>query len=170
MFKTKSKKGMKPSPSVAIYETKYKSSIFTPDEVGEFAAVFHQFDKDGDNEISKDDLAKILADLGAAPNNEDIDKMMEMLNVDKNGYINFGEFLKLLEQTKFSTDEQLMQTFKYFDKDHNGFIDDEELIDLMATVGVKLNKTEAQNMIKQIDTNGNGLIDFDEFKNMMQYK
>lgn len=65
---------------------------------------------------------------------------------------------------------ELREIFNLVDKDGGGSISNEELKDLMDTVGIKLSQVEVDNMIKEIDQDSNGEVDFDEFVAVMSRK
>jgi len=63
--------------------------------------------------------------------------------------------------------DKLMQAFNMFDKDKSGRIDANELRD---AIGGELNATDMavwSQMVNEVDVNGDGQIDFDEFLKMM---
>jgi Ca2+-binding EF-hand superfamily protein len=57
--------------------------------------------------------------------------------------------------------------FEDFDKDSSGSIDAKEIITSMRGLGLDLDLKDAQEMIKQFDTDGNGVISKPEFKKLM---
>ncbi|MBR8834911.1 MAG: EF-hand domain-containing protein [Stigonema ocellatum SAG 48.90 = DSM 106950] len=77
-----------------------------------------------------------------------------------------------LEKTAI-TDEQvekLWEAFKVFDEDGNGGISTEELGQVMRSVGQSPNDTELRDLIKEVDVDLSGTIDFEEFKALMVSK
>ena len=72
-------------------------------------------------------------------------------------------------QSNFSPEElrDHRELFESFDTDGSGEIDAEELQQLCGTLGNKLSLAEAEEMIADIDVDGNGLVDFNEFLSMM---
>ena len=71
------------------------------------------------------------------------------------------------------TEEQtaeFREAFALFDKDGDGTISTKELGTVMNSLGQKPTAAELEVMIKEIDTDGNGEIDFDEFLAMMSKK
>ncbi|KAL2507368.1 Calmodulin-7 [Forsythia ovata] len=59
------------------------------------------------------------------------------------------------------------KAFSLFDMDGDGCITIEELGFMMSSLGLKPTEAELQLMIKQVDADGNGKIDFLEFLNLM---
>ena len=62
------------------------------------------------------------------------------------------------------------EAFKVFDSDGNGFINAVELRQVMLNLGEKLTEEEVEMMIKEADTNGDGLVNYEEFISMMNAK
>ncbi len=66
--------------------------------------------------------------------------------------------------------QEFREVFNLVDTDRGGSISSEELGRLMETLGIKTSKEELELMISEIDENGNGDIDFDEFVMVMSRK
>ena len=60
------------------------------------------------------------------------------------------------------------EAFDMFDKDGSGTIDVGEIVKIMKNFGYPINKSEAQRMISEIDDNGDGELDFEEFVTLME--
>lgn len=60
--------------------------------------------------------------------------------------------------------------FELFDRDRDGTITTKELGTVMKNLGQNLSETELEEMIKQVDLDGNGTIDFKEFLGLMVRK
>ncbi len=63
--------------------------------------------------------------------------------------------------------EDLKMAFKMFDRDGGGTISIDELRDVMKTMGLDPTDAELKTIISDVDTDGDGEIDFDEFVQMM---
>lgn len=68
------------------------------------------------------------------------------------------------------TEEELVEAFKVFDKDGNGFISAAELRHVMTNLGEKLTDEEVDEMIREADVDGDGQINYEEFVRMMMQK
>ncbi len=62
------------------------------------------------------------------------------------------------------TEDQLREVFNTFDADGNGSIDATEIKAVCESLGLEANATEVEALIKQADEDGNGKIEFEEFK------
>ncbi|XP_063900461.1 calmodulin-A-like [Zophobas morio] len=66
--------------------------------------------------------------------------------------------------------EDFKATFLLFDKDNDGTITSEELGTVLRSLGHNATTDELQDIINEVDTDGNGTIDFPEFIEMMSKK
>jgi calmodulin len=64
--------------------------------------------------------------------------------------------------------EEFKEAFSLFDKDGDGTISTKELGQVMRTLGQNPTEAELNHMIKEVDVDGNGEIDFDEFVGLMK--
>ena len=65
---------------------------------------------------------------------------------------------------------EFREIFDLVDKDKGGSISSTELAELMQTLGISASQEEIHAMVAEIDTDGNGDIDFDEFVAVMSRK
>jgi calmodulin len=111
--------------------------------------------------------------LGFRPTEKDLKDMFREVDTDSNGTIDFDEFCTLMSRNKMGTsseEDEIFEAFKVFDKDGNGFISASELRQVMAGLGKKLTDEEVDDIIREVDINGDGQIDYSEFVKMMGYK
>ena len=66
--------------------------------------------------------------------------------------------------------KEFKDAFAIFDKDGGGSITTQELGDVMRSLGQKPTTAELETMVREIDADGNGEIDFPEFLTMMLRK
>lgn len=80
-----------------------------------------------------------------------------------NGTIEFNEFLRMMAKRQSEVDEQkdITDAFKVFDRNGDGFISASELRHVMTTLGEQLSDDEVENMIKEADVDGDGMINYE---------
>ncbi len=116
------------------------SDALTEDQIAEFKEAFSLFDKDGDGTITTKELGTVMRSLGQNPTEAELQDMINEVDADGNGTIDFPEFLSLMARKMKETDteEELMEAFKVFDRDGNGLISAAELRHVMTNLGEKL--------------------------------
>lgn len=144
----------------------------TDEQIAEFKEAFSLFDKDGDGNITTKELGTVMRSLGQNPTEAELQDMINEVDVDGNGTIDFPEFLSLMARKMKETDteEELMEAFRVFDRDGNGFISAAELRHVMTNLGEKLTNEEVDEMIREADLDGDGAINYEEFVRMMLSK
>lgn len=65
------------------------------------------------------------------------------------------------------TEKNLKQAFDLFDLDANGYITPRELKHILGNKDQEIKDEEWEKLIEDFDKNGDGMINFDEFKRMM---
>ncbi|KAF7031242.1 hypothetical protein CFC21_042601 [Triticum aestivum] len=141
------------------------------EQIGEFKEAFSLFDKDGDGSITTKELGTVMRSLGQNPTEAELQDMINEVDADGNGTIDFPEFLNLMARKMKDTDseEELKEAFRVFDKDQNGFISAAELRQVMTNLGEKLSE-EVEEMVREADVDGDGQINYDEFVKVMMAK
>lgn len=86
------------------------------------------------------------------------------------GQVDFDEFLLMMNNKikEEADDVDVLEAFRVFDNDGNGFITAEELRLVMNNLGEELKKEEIDAIIAEADENGDGQIDYAEFAQMMK--
>ena len=137
----------------------------SPEQMAEYREAFALFDKNGDGCISVVELGTVMRNIGQNPTDSELRDMINEVDVDGNGTLEFEEFCNLMaRQMKDSNQEnELEERFKLFDRDGNGLIDRDELQQVMRQLGEKLTDDEIEEMIQEADRNGDGMIDYKEF-------
>ncbi|KAI4369662.1 hypothetical protein MLD38_018082 [Melastoma candidum] len=145
------------------------AGALTEEQITELKEAFTLFDKDGDGCITMEELATVLRSLDQNPTKKELQEMIDEVDSDGNGTIEFGEFLALMANKIKDTDaeEELKEAFKVFDKDQNGYISATELQHVMINLGEKLTDDEVEQMIREADLDGDGQVNYEEFVRMM---
>ena len=101
------------------------------------------------------------------PNIEIVSKILETIDTDQNGAINYNEFIAATMDTEkmLNTDQDKFQdAFSVFDKNGDGKITVEELKEALASETADLMDQKVwEDIIKEADINNDGVIDYEEF-------
>jgi len=124
----------------------------------------------GEKQIPSRDIGYVLRILGQNPTEDEIVDMVMKANCDWDGYMDRDEFVSVAtEILKASVDQMddVRSAFRVFDHNNDGTISKEELKDAMVNFGTRCTDEEFAAMFAEADKNQDGLIDFDEFVDMM---
>merc|ERR1712100_158101 len=150
-------------------QPKYHKSGLTHEQVEEFRESFDIFDTDGSGEIDAPELRELLRAFGQNATDEEVQKMIDEVDIDKTGTITFDEFVVMIvlrmEDAMMSDQAQVRQAFDVFDMDKTGLITTTELQRALnkRVNGGYITAKEADDMIKAADKDGDGAVDFEEF-------
>ncbi|KAK6931634.1 EF-hand domain [Dillenia turbinata] len=154
-----------PLPSAASISNTHGSSS----QIDELEQVFKKFDLNGDGKISASELGSIMSSLGQPSSSDELIKMINEVDADGDGFIDLDEFIELNTAGVDSVEvlKDLRDAFSVFDIDGNGSISAEELQSVMKSLGEDCTVAECRKMIGGVDCDGDGMINFEEFKVMM---
>ncbi|KAJ8761217.1 hypothetical protein K2173_001273 [Erythroxylum novogranatense] len=140
--------------------------------VDELRRMFDKFDRNGDGKISCSELVDSLGELGTKMSSEEAQCMMKEYDKDGDGHIDLDEFVAFIQQggsddASQCEEKDLRDAFDLYDIDKNGFISATELHKVMKMLGIKCTLSDCNKMIRQVDEDGDGNVNFKEFKKMM---
>lgn len=137
------------------------------EEIGGLRELFKMIDADDSGSITFEELKEGLRKVGSELMESEIKDLMEAADIDNNGTIDYGEFLAAtVHLNKLEREENLLSAFSFFDKDGSGFITIDELT--QACVEFGLGEVHLEDMIREIDQDNDGQIDYGEFAAMMR--
>ncbi|TFK69989.1 calmodulin [Pluteus cervinus] len=142
------------------------------EQISEFKEAFSIFVKDGDSTITARGLGIVLRSLGQNPTESELQDMINEVDLDGNGTIDFPEFLTMMAHRMRDTDskEEIKEAFKVFDQDGNGYVSYAELRHVMTNLGESLTDEEVDEMIREADVDGDGQINYEDFVKLMLSK
>lgn len=137
------------------------------EEIAGLKEMFKAMDTDNSGAITFEELKAGLKRYGSNLKDTEIRALMEAADIDNNGTIDYGEFIAAtIHLNKLEREEHLVAAFQYFDKDGSGYITIDEL--QQACVEQGLNDQFLEDIIKEVDQNNDGTIDYGEFVAMMR--
>ena len=130
---------------------------------------FQLFDKNSDGEITVDELTKFYENMGDKLNKGEIQDMINEVDIEGNGSITFEGFKGLMERKLRNEDveEEIIESFKKFDQDGNGLIGAEDVFNVLQSFGQDITISEAEEMIRNVDLDGDGFVNYQEFVKML---
>ncbi|CAI9760685.1 unnamed protein product [Fraxinus pennsylvanica] len=141
-------------------------------DAGELKRVFEMFDQNGDGRITKKELNDSLEKMGIFIPDKELAQMIEKIDVNADGCVDIDEFDELYQRimNEKNEDEDMLDAFNVFDQNGDGFITVDELKSVLASLGLKQGRTaeDCKNMILKVDVDGDGAVNFAEFKQMMK--
>ncbi|CAA2957505.1 calmodulin 3 [Olea europaea subsp. europaea] len=141
-------------------------------DTNELMRVFQMFDRNGDGRITKKELNDSLEKMGIFIPDPELTQMIDKIDVNGDGCVNIDEFGVLYQTIMDERDEEedMREAFNVFDQNGDGFITVDELKLVLASLGLNQGRTteDCQKMIKKVDVDGDGMVDFHEFKQMMR--
>nr|XP_032517409.1 calmodulin-A-like isoform X3 [Danaus plexippus plexippus] len=168
----KKKKGHKHQQYELIVTINLSEYGLTEEQVAEFKEAFMLFDKDEDGTITMAELGVVMRSLGQRPSETELRDMVKEVDQDGNGTIEFNEFLQMMSKKMRGADgeDELREAFRVFDKNNDGLISSVELRHVMTNLGERLSEEEVDDMIREADLDGDGMVNYDEFVTILTSK
>ena len=103
--------------------------------------------------ISTKQLSSLMRCLGQTPTEAELQDMINEVDCDGNGTIDFPEFLEMQARKMKDTDteEELVEAFRVFDRNGTGFITAAEFRHVMTNLGEALSDDEIDEMFRCAD-------------------
>ena len=138
--------------------------------IAEYKASFDIIDKDRDGLISIQELEQMMKRLGQDYNQVEIEEMIDEVCLTDKKSVDFKEFLGLMTRKvkDIEVEDELLEAFKVFDKDGNGFITLDELKDIIQRIEDGVQDTDIQDMLTEADEDKDGKLSFEEFVKIMK--
>lgn len=166
------------------------------EEIQDLRDAFQLFDKYNKGFITTKNFKRVIKDLGVNYTNKEISDIVNQIDKDNSGEIEFDEFLRFmieekkkvgetanltnnlknvkLEETPVkekeeTEEERIIRAFKVFDTDNSGTISLDEFEVALCKLGdSKITKKEARRIFNDVDVDHNGELDYTEFYNFFK--
>jgi len=132
---------------------------------------FKALDENKDGTLTLTELKTGLERSGLEDIPADLKQLMEEVDGDGSGQIDYTEFLAAtIDKQVYAREEVMWSAFRTFDLDGDGRITMAELRKVLedGTMEAAVNAAYIAEVMKEIDVNGDGEIDFNEFVQMMK--
>jgi len=126
----------------------------------------------GNTYITPDLVGNIFRMMGTAFTEETLQETIAEIDEDGSGQIEFEEFTILaakfiVEEDDEDVQKELKEAFRLYDKGGQGYITTDVLKQILHEIDDTLTDADLDGMIEEIDEDGSGTVDFDEFMEMM---
>jgi len=153
------------------------SKLTSAEETKELTEIFSRLDTNGDGQLDRQELVAgykelmrlkgiDISSLDEQTIENDVDQVLQSVDFDQNGFLEYSEFVTVaMDRKQLCSRERLSKAFNLFDTDGSGKISSNELAQLFGMS--ELGSDEWTNLIAEIDQNGDGQVDLDEFVQML---
>jgi Ca2+-binding EF-hand superfamily protein len=140
--------------------------------IADIKAAFKKFDVNKDGQISREELKNGMGLSGA-----DLDVVFALGDLDGDGEISIGEFIRVMSpstasalarfRNTFTAIEDVVSAFRVIDSNNDGALSKQELSAGMNSFGKMFTSEEIDSVFALADVNSDGEICYDEFVSMM---
>jgi len=143
-----------------------------PEKEAMMLKAFQMFDTGKTGFIDAGKIPTILNTLGHNFVDEELQALIEGHDPEKTGKLNFDAFSEIAghfleEEDDEAMQQELKEAFRLYDREGNGYITTGTLREILKALDDKLGPDDLDGIIAEIDTDGSGTVDFDEFMEMM---
>ncbi|XP_055641367.1 troponin C isoform X2 [Toxorhynchites rutilus septentrionalis] len=134
---------------------------------------FQMFDTTKTGFIDTLKIATILTTLGQQFDDGELQDLIDEEDPEGTGKVSFDGFANIAsnflieEEDAEAMQQELKEAFRLYDREGNGYITTSTLKEILAALDDKLSNEDLDGIINEIDTDGSGTVDFDEFMEMM---
>ncbi|EEF29441.1 Troponin C, skeletal muscle, putative [Ricinus communis] len=146
-------------------------------------AIFEQFDEDSNGTIDQEELRKCFCKLEISFTEEETNDLFEACDINEDMGMKFNEFIVLLclvyllkddsaavhAKSKMgmpnleATFETLVDTFAFLDKNKDGYVSKNEMVQAINESGERSSGRIAMKRFEEMDWDKNGMVNFKEF-------
>uniref|UniRef100_A0A2P2LYB1 Putative calcium-binding protein CML21 n=1 Tax=Rhizophora mucronata TaxID=61149 RepID=A0A2P2LYB1_RHIMU len=146
-------------------------------------AIFEQFDEDSNGSIDQEELRKCFYKLEISFTEEEINDLFVACDINEDMGMKFNEFIVLLclvfllkddpaalhAKSKMgmphleATFQTLVDAFVFLDKDKNGYVSKNEMVQAINETGERSSGGIALKRFEEMDWDNNGMVNFKEF-------
>eukprot|EP00160_Parvularia_atlantis_P021287 Unigene916_Nuclearia_a/m.2938 Unigene916_Nuclearia_a/g.2938 ORF Unigene916_Nuclearia_a/g.2938 Unigene916_Nuclearia_a/m.2938 type:complete len:148 (-) Unigene916_Nuclearia_a:153-596(-) len=128
---------------------------------------FNLFDKQGNGTIPLKDLPDLLRAVGQNPLKTELEAIMNAHDATGKKPVSYTDYVKIQNRPDgwkaHGTEEEFIQGFAVFDRDGNGLISAGELRYVLTSLGEKLSDREVDELIRAVETDKDGMINYSDF-------
>jgi len=142
------------------------------EQISTLRKAFDSFDTDATGSITAETISTIMRMMGVKISEKNLQEAIAETDEDGSGLLEFEEFVELAAKFLIEEDEEalkaeLKEAFRIYDKEGNGYITTDVLRELIRELDNRLTEEDLDGIIEEVDEDGSGTLDFDEFMEMM---
>uniref|UniRef100_A0A5B6Z8P9 Putative serine/threonine kinase-like n=1 Tax=Davidia involucrata TaxID=16924 RepID=A0A5B6Z8P9_DAVIN len=140
------------------------------DQLASMREAFTLFDTDGDGKIAPSELGILMRSLGGNPTQAKLKEIATQENLTSP--FDFSRFMELMSKHMRPEpfDRQLLDAFTVLDKESTGYVAVSDLRHILTTIGEKLDPSEFDEWIREVDVGSDGRIRYQDFISRMVAK
>merc|ERR1711953_720601 len=117
-------------------------------------------------------MQMILKSMGVKVDKDEMENYAGEVDAAGTGKFSFTHFCQIaarfmIEDDEEQMKEELKEAFRIYDRDGEGFITTDVLKEILREIDSTLTEDDLDNIIEEVDEDGSGTLDFDEFQGMM---
>ncbi|CAH1262978.1 calmodulin-like [Branchiostoma lanceolatum] len=138
------------------------------EEIDELRQAFWEFDRDRSGTIDGKELINVMRSLGLNPTDLQVVELIDSVDTDGSGTIDFPEFVQLMTHQLKDTaaaysEEMLSEALRVFDRDGLGYVSAHELRHLLTHIGDRMTNREVDELLKLADVDSDGQFNYHDF-------
>lgn len=142
------------------------------DQVETLRKAFNSFDTEQVGYITSDVCGAILKMMGVKINSKELEEIIAETDEDGSGQLEFEEFAELsakflIEEDQEALRKELKEAFRIYDREGVGYITNDILREILREIDPTLTEDNLDSIVEEVDTDGSGTLDFEEFMEMM---
>ena len=120
---------MSEQPSKNEVSVNDNEDALSEEALGELKSAFNVLDMDGDGNVTVKELEICMQQAGYKVSDAVIDDMMQEIDVDCSGSVDFTEFMGMVSRTNEDTErsDELLEAFRRFDHGKTGYLRTEDV-------------------------------------------
>jgi len=150
-------------------------SIPGDDRITSLRRQFAVLDTDEDGKISTEQLTNVLRSIDLNITDKEMAEFARRTDRDGDGVITFEDFVHSLDNMKidgpsiagFDQEVVLRQTFEIFDRQRLGSIGPKDIWTVLKNLGKDFSLEDIEEMVEEVDDNGDSRITYAEFVQMV---
>jgi calcium-dependent protein kinase len=136
------------------------------EEINRLKKIFYKIDLNLDGKLTKDELFVAFKEAGMEMKNSQLNKIIETIDFDGNGSIEYEEFIRVtLPKERLFTEKNLKIAFDMFDLDKSGTISFNEFKEILGIKKIRDQKVYKE-LLEEIPIKENEEMTFEQFKKL----